>query len=117
MTKFLVILLLCLTPFSAVAQKHRRVPWGPIIRGAMYFTAASLDVQGTQNCIQAYTCVEGNPLMPSTAWKAWSLNLGTAAVSTLIDFKSWRQERRYGMNGPMVGIPVHIIGAVSGWTR
>ncbi len=92
-------------------------PWGPTIRATLHLTAASMDVEGTQLCLKAGTCVEANPLMPTKAWQAWTLSLGIAGASTIYDFKCTAAGNRWCWIPSGEGIIEHTVGAWTGWTK
>ena len=119
--KYLFFVFIFTLPLHAqTVKKHHHIPWGPIIRGTLHFTATAMDVQGTQRCLHELPtpgCVEANPLMPEKAWQAWTLNMSITGASTLLDFENWKNHRKFGWITPVEGITEHTVGAVTGWTK
>jgi hypothetical protein len=111
----------CVTqlPEGQTAAPQKRFPWGPITRGTMNFTATSMDIWGQQRCLNRAInpCVEKDPFAPTNPKVIWPLYMSVTGLTTLADFESWKQQRKWGWIGPLLGITQHTVGAVTGWTK
>ena len=112
----ILVLLFPMTGKSESAKKHH-INWWFIVRTSMHVATASLDVAGTQHCIDAGTCVELNPLMPTGPKLAWSLNLSVVGVTSTYDYICTRSHKTYCWLPTYEGIGEHTAGAISGWTK
>lgn len=124
MTRWLLILALAM-PLAAqqlcaqttTPRKHHRFPWGVVIRGVLDTTATAMDVQGTQNCLNANTCHEGNSLMPTGPKFAWSLNMSLTGAQITYDALCTAHHKGWCWLSTGEGIIQHSAGAASGWTK
>lgn len=102
----------------------RRAPaaTGPATLDARYFwlnglhlSLAVADITMTQHCIDAHTCREGNPLMPSSEAGKYGLSLGLVAYTAATSYWFKKHRSKAWWAGPTVGIAAHTVGLASGW--
>jgi hypothetical protein len=101
----------------------KRVPAGrsPRIFDARYFwlnglhlTLAVSDIEMTQHCIDAHTCREANPLMPSSHAGKIGVNLGLVTYTAASSYWLRKHQSKAWWLGPTVGAAAHTVGLTSG---
>jgi hypothetical protein len=73
-----------------------------------------LDVQMTRHCINAGTCKEGNPLMPSSLGGQLGLGFAFVGGGIVDSYYLKRRHSRFWWIAPVVGIAAHGVGIASG---
>jgi hypothetical protein len=74
------------------------------------FGAAALDVEGTQRCINAHTCKEGNPLMPKSYGGRYAEMMGLASLTMLESYEMKKRGHNWWI-APVTSIGMHGFGA------
>jgi hypothetical protein len=94
-------------------KSHVPVAW--LVFNGLQAGALVADVEGTQHCLKAHTCVEGNPLMASSRGRAYGVGFSIEGLSA---GASWLVRKHRGWWAlPLEGVGVHAAGAVSGWSK
>ena len=111
-------------PASASSSAgFKRVPAGRSLRifDARYFwlnglhlTLAVSDIEMTQHCIDAHTCREANPLMPSSQAGKIGVNLGLVTYTAASSYWLRKRKSKTWFLGATVGITAHTVGLASG---
>lgn len=96
---------------SAPATLNARYLW----LNGLHLSLAVADITMTQHCIDAHTCREGNPLMPSSEAGKYGLSVGIAAYTAATSYWFKKHRSRIWWAGPTVGIAAHTVGLASGW--
>lgn len=97
------------------APERHHVPVAWLVLNGLQAGALVADVEGTQHCLKAHTCVEGNPLMPSSRGGAYGVGFSIEGLSA---GASWLVRKHRGWWAlPLEGVGVHAAGAVSGWSK
>lgn len=117
-------------PFAEIQRNATNVPafTSSITKGApsrtldaryyllngLHLEMTLLDIQMTRRCINAGTCKEGNPLMPSSF--GGQLGVGFALVGAGAAESYWLKRHHSHMwwIAPVVGIAAHGVGLASG---
>lgn len=111
-----VILLLASTLCAQQTQPHST--WKkPLVLNALAWSAMAADVEGTQHCLNAGSCHEANPMMPSGAGRAWALNISVTGASTLLSVLMRKHHVKGWWALPVESTTLHTAGALSGWTK
>jgi hypothetical protein len=79
-----------------------------------HLALAFADIETTQHCIDAHTCREGNPLMPSSAAGKFRVSLGIATYTAASSYWLKKHNSKAWWAGPAVGIAAHSVGLASG---
>jgi hypothetical protein len=80
----------------------------------LHLTMAIADIEMTQHCIDAHTCREGNPLMPSSFAGKIGVNLGIVGYTAAGSYWFKKHESKKWWIMPIVGSAVHTVGLASG---
>src|SRR5579859_1262276 len=75
-------------------KRSRTVTPGFIVLNSMHLGLAVLDVELTQHCIANQTCVEGNPLMPSSHASQLGVNFALVGYGAFVSYKLKKQDRK-----------------------
>lgn len=108
--KWAILLLLAL-PLAAQQHKPASSAKAFWIVNSMQFAAVPLDVESGQRCIEAKTCHEANPLMPSGRAGQYAVQFGIAGLSTLWSYHEWKLGKSSWFFAPMVVTEAHGIAA------
>jgi hypothetical protein len=72
------------------------------------------DIELSQRCIDAHTCTEANPLMPSSLAGKLSVTLGIFAYATATSYYLKKHRSRWWWAPPVLGVGIHTVGLMSG---
>jgi hypothetical protein len=73
--------------------------------------SAIADVEFSQTCIKSETCIEANPVMPSSRWKAYAVQAPILALANLMAWKCFKKGHKHWWK-PQVGVSaVHGVWA------
>ena len=101
-----LILTLALLSCSCPAQSTRAF----VLLNSAQVGASIADLSLTQQCIDAHTCVEGNPLLPRSTAGRWGVTLGVSALTVATSWLMRKHRKRGWYAGPVVGIAAHGMG-------
>jgi hypothetical protein len=108
----LFILLFAVTNYSYPQQatSHTLDKKFFLING-LHVAAATLDVVLTQHCIQAKTCKEGNPMMPSSVAGQVGVDVALIGYGSFVSYKLKKHKSKVWWLVPTIGITAHGVGA------
>lgn len=79
--------------------------------------SAVFDVETTQHCINAGTCHEANPLMPSDPSKAYAVNFGLTGAEGLASWWLHKNHDKKWWLPPVIGGSIHIAAGITNGIR
>lgn len=79
-----------------------------------HLAAAFADIEMSQRCIDEHTCVEANPLMPSSQAGKLGLNFGIVAYTACASYYLKKHRSSLWWLPPLAGISFHAGGVASG---
>jgi hypothetical protein len=85
-----------------------------LLLNSLHLTLALVDVEESQHCIDQHTCVEANPLMPSSHAGKLALNLGMVAYAASASYYLKKHTSGFWWLPPLAGIGFHSGGVASG---
>jgi hypothetical protein len=83
----------------------------------LHLGMAIFDVEMTQHCLADHHCVEGNPLMPSSAAGQLGVSFATVGLGTLASYRLKKNESKLWILSPTVGIAAHTLGVATGFAH
>ncbi len=87
-----------------------------IVQG-LHLGLAIFDVEMTQHCLADHHCVEGNPLMPSSAGGQLGVNFAIVGLGTLASYRLKRDDNKLWILSPTIGIIAHTVGVATGFAH
>ena len=105
--RMITIPLLLLAALPALGQRVMDKKF--VALTVMQFGAATADIETTQHCLENRTCVEANPLMPSSRAGMYAVDFGIAAGETWASYLLRKHGHREWVVAPLVGIASHGI--------
>ena len=105
----------------ALAPPKNRFPrtasTGFLLLNELHLGMAIFDVEVIQHCLADHHCVEGNPLMPSSAGGQSGLNFATVGFGTSASYRMKKNESKLWILSPTVGIIAHTLGVATGFAH
>ncbi len=105
-----------LQPVQAVGQKIADAPQPKVMDrkfmwlGGLVFATTAADMELTQRCQNAGTCVELNPTVPRARWAKYATNTATNVGVMYWAYRWKKQGKRLWLVPPLVDIGAHVLG-------
>ena len=84
-----------------------------IFLNAMTFALTTADIEMTQHCMAAKTCVELNPTLPHSRWGMYAVNTVTNTAVTYFSYRRRKAGKWGWWVAPAVDIGAHAVGVGS----
>jgi hypothetical protein len=95
----------------------RTASTGFFLLNGLHLGMAIFDVEMTQHCLADHHCVEGNPLMPSSACGQLGVAFATVGFGTLASYRLKKNDSKLWILSPTVGIAAHTLGVATGFAH
>jgi hypothetical protein len=84
-----------------------------MLLGGLVFGTTAADMQLTQHCQNAGTCVELNPTVPRALWAKYATNSATNTAVMYWAYRWKKEGKRLWWAPPLVDIGIHVVGVGS----
>jgi hypothetical protein len=84
-----------------------------IFVNAMVLALTTADIELTQHCLAAKTCVELNPTLPRSRWGMYAVNTVTNTAVTYFSYRRRKSGKWGWWVAPVVDIGAHAVGVGS----
>lgn len=81
-----------------------------ILLGALTFGLTAADIELTQHCLQAKTCVELNPTLPHSRWGMYATNTPVNLAVMYFAYRRKASGKRGWWIAPLVDTGIHGVG-------
>jgi hypothetical protein len=87
------------------------------VLNGLHLGMAIFDVETTQHCLADHHCVEGNPLMPSSAGGQLGVNFVLVGFGAYASYKLKKDDCKLWGLSPTIGIIAHTFGVATGFAH